>query len=290
MDHNPTWSILRYCLIGFFALLVLLTLPGVGGAIFLALLLGVYYFAQGLKRMFVPIGNKRHAAHGVREEDLPAYSRRYGLMLLVLGTVLSLTILAFLLDAVSDLAVLLTSLVLNSIRLVLPFCIKREFRQPKQNRKILISEMAFGAVILAWTTFLFLHSGPIPLSRIILDDADIRVVVAQEFEFLFAADSEEALQIREILAEHSFHRSSRTYFDNMPIHNSPGLAYFFFLEFVHPTANRADNTYLVSGGTGEIIVNSRLYRMSREAEHAMRAEIWRILDAQNSAEYHYPVA
>ncbi|MCL2409281.1 MAG: hypothetical protein FWC96_06665 [Oscillospiraceae bacterium] len=119
--------------------------------------------------------------------------------------------------------------------------------------------------------------------------------------YRFENDSEEFMQIREIVARYSFRRYHRT----LPgflrgIFNPRGGGTFQLPEhdynlnlyFNCPAAGGHGVTEIRSWGTGEIIVARnhhrgqrwRWYRMNPGAERAMRAEIMSILDAQYQTE------
>ena len=71
-------------------------------------------------------------------------------------------------------------------------------------------------------------------------------------DFVFQHDSDEYVQIMQILDRYSFRRSLRTFFsDNSITGNNVGFWLHIF----------SDDKNMTSGGTGEVIVNSRVYRI-----------------------------
>jgi len=104
---------------------------------------------------------------------------------------------------------------------------------------------------------------PLSFSGIIADDADVFIVrTDMEMEddapkhittnYQFQADSTEFAHIQQILNKFSFHRSLRTFFDDASMDgNDAGY-------WLHIYSGESD---ISCGGTGEIMVNGRVYRI-----------------------------
>ncbi len=104
---------------------------------------------------------------------------------------------------------------------------------------------------------------PLSFSGIIADDADLIVVRTDaEIEddapkhtvtnYQFQPDTTEFAQIKQILNNYSFHRSLRTFFDDASIDGNDAR---YWLHIYSGENN------ITCGGTGEIIVNSHVYRI-----------------------------
>jgi len=142
---------------------------------------------------------------------------------------------------------------------------------------ILVAVMAVTAAI----TFIIIYMRPIPFSDVISDKLDfewnmhIRIFYWDEHnrsgvrEYSFSPSSEEFTNIRNIVYEYHFYRTLRTYITEAT-GSGPPAGFWLHL-------NSGRNS-IISGATGEIIVNSRFYRMDNIAEDAMRNKILEILN------------
>jgi len=122
----------------------------------------------------------------------------------------------------------------------------------------------FGVTIII---FGFVMLRPLPFSDILAYDLEITVLIIPHLqqgehgrltysEYIFQPDSEEFIQIRQILGEYSFRRCFRSFFTSsagFPINESAGYS-------LHIRQNISHASIIFWGSSG-IHVNSQLYRI-----------------------------
>jgi hypothetical protein len=93
-------------------------------------------------------------------------------------------------------------------------------------------------------------------------------------EYVINSESREFAQIMEILSNYSYRRFMRTFFgDTSMMGNNAG----FWLSIYAGEIGTGEITGIISGGTREIVINNRVYRMSSARNTAMMNEIKNIL-------------
>jgi hypothetical protein len=111
---------------------------------------------------------------------------------------------------------------------------------------------------------------PLSLTDAITDDAEMRIVVWDfvtnengqfdtiSADYTFQLGSDEYIQIRRILDKYSFHRSFRSFFNDTSMSGKNGADFNLQIYFVDEgSLSKSINTF----GTGEILVNDRVYRI-----------------------------
>ena len=122
-------------------------------------------------------------------------------------------------------------------------------------KKILIAAAVLALILyfrpLSFPALSFESGDYLSVNRVDLTIADGRPFMTSSI-YDFEEGSPEAVAIGEILERYSYHRSLRTLFPNTDLDGNDA-GYWLHLW--------SDGLYLSSGGTGEINVNDRVYRM-----------------------------
>ena len=154
-----------------------------------------------------------------------------------------------------------------------------------------ISIVIIPIVIAILTVFLW----PLSFSNHIPDEVEMLVSITESDgyrrvsrQYRFQSDSEVLIQIREVLDGYSFRRSFWTFFtpersvgDRVARNRPDGYSTSLALSALCPTGRYASSLIYLPGTASEIIVGGRFYRMSSNAEAAMKAELLSILDTAN---------
>ena len=132
-------------------------------------------------------------------------------------------------------------------------------------KKIVLSLLGLAVII-----FSLIMLWPLSLTDAITDDAEMRIITVDlgvkengQFDtttrdYVFQPNSEEYVQIRQILGKYPFHRSFRSFFNDTSISGRNGADYNLQIYFVEKgNLSKSISTF----GTGEISVNSRVYRI-----------------------------
>ena len=147
---------------------------------------------------------------------------------------------------------------------------------------------------IAFIVALVVYFWPLPFSNIInraldtLDfsvwDMDVVIIdVDNELDesffmrYNFSPYSYEFTRILNVLNEHTYRRSFRTYLGN-PYALALGPPADYWLDI------RLGNYNIITGGLGEIVVRPRFYRMNNASEQAMRAALREIIDEYDSSD------
>ncbi|MDD4797197.1 MAG: hypothetical protein PHO66_05470 [Eubacteriales bacterium] len=144
-------------------------------------------------------------------------------------------------------------------------------------RKIIFSMLTLAAVAV---TALFLW--PLPFSGLLAGDAQLLAARTQlrgtpdtpthsTADYRFAPDSPEAARIRQICAGYSFHRVPRTFFGDGALRGNDAGYWLHLWTGDHSIS---------CGGTGEVLVDGRVYRIGywgNGASLAMMREISALL-------------
>jgi len=105
---------------------------------------------------------------------------------------------------------------------------------------------------------------PLSFENIISSNDDLGVVYIKNVgsdgkpqhestDYYYKSDSEEMKQIQQILRKYTYHRGLRSWSKNNLMEGENGSGYWLHLYF-------GENS-IISGGTGEIIVNNYIYRI-----------------------------
>ena len=132
-------------------------------------------------------------------------------------------------------------------------------------KKIIFSLLGLAVII-----FGLIMLWPLSLIDAITDNAEMRIVV-WDFEtkengqfdtistdYTFQPGSDEYIQILRILEKYSFHRSFRSFFNNTSMSGENGANYNLQIFFIDEGSLSKS---IITGGTGEIVVNDRVYRI-----------------------------
>ena len=157
-----------------------------------------------------------------------------------------------------------------------------------KKKRMRIAAGAAAAVLALSLLFLW----PLPFSNIIKDDANLSILLMAPVittdpegyiksdiistQYSFSPGAEAFEQIQQILGEYSFHRCLRTYFSSASLNGKKGTDRWLHLY--------AGQKSVITGGSGEILVSSRIYRVygGKKAALLMTEEIRGVL-ANNAA-------
>ena len=131
-------------------------------------------------------------------------------------------------------------------------------------KKIFNMKIILPAAALIVVTFLIIMSWPLSFLDVISDDVELQIAFSQpainveSYIYDIQPGTEKFIQIRHILSQYSYHRTLRTFlvWDTSINNDAIGAGYTCNIYVLGRIGN-----YISSVGTGEILVNGRIYRI-----------------------------
>ena len=132
---------------------------------------------------------------------------------------------------------------------------------------------------------------PFPIGDILPRDQDL-IVIYNEVStdgnggsktYIFPADAEETKKIRHILSKYSYHRTLRTFFPGKS-NNIANEAGYNLIIYAPVDKTKEGISHIITGGSGEIIVNGKVYRtgyFGNQTANLMIEEIKQVLGQLN---------
>ena len=156
-------------------------------------------------------------------------------------------------------------------------------------KKIILSLIGLAVII-----FGLIMLWPLSLTNALTNNDEVRIIVwdlgmkengqfdTTSTDYIFQQDSEEYKQILQVLGKYSFHRSFRSFFnDTSMTGNDAGyVLQIYFIE-----EDKLSKS-IITGGTGEITVNERVYRIGywgNKKALVMMNEIYSVLEQAEQA-------
>jgi hypothetical protein len=150
-------------------------------------------------------------------------------------------------------------------------------------KKKIILSLAGLAVIIFGLIMLW----PLSFSDVMVDDIEIYFIVTDlgvdengrlentTSNYIIKPDSDEFIQLRNILNKYSYHRSFRSFFNDTSMTGNDA-GYWFHIYQIGTEVKT-----IITGGTGEVIINDRVYRIgywSNKKALSMMDEIHNLLE------------